>query len=407
MARLDADFLVRPLDTVWFRGPRPFVAGEDSADPGLFPPTPWTFQGLVRTRLLLAALPGDLDRVDRRTIAELVGPPDRFPEGWRLEGPFPAGETAAGELGPWLPAPRFLLAAEGGGEPLQARPAPARPEGILSDLAPEQLLLGDPRRAKAPIGGWICAANLHWALTGEGSWNHQGHHPALPPFVAPEERPGVRIERDRATAVDHMLYVGTHHRFERGAGLLGRLRASTDPRIPADALSRGWGQAGRKGRLVEVRGPVTVDAPWSTLRGGAHLRLAPDRVPEPLRAWVVLLTPAFCRGDEPPFAVPRGAAQVRVVGHLASAGDDVGGFDRVAGDGRPLRAAWAAGGSWLVEITGGDGGDRLAAACALQGLSPHVPDALEAMGFGQRLVGLFDPETHLPTSGGSDADGDP
>ena len=99
MGRHSEDFLVRPLDTVWFRGPRPFVAGEDSSDPGLFPPTPWTFQGLVRTHLLLAALPGDLDLADRRTIIELVGPPDRLPEGWRLEGPFPAkaGEGVSAE----------------------------------------------------------------------------------------------------------------------------------------------------------------------------------------------------------------------------------------------------------------------------------------------------------------------
>ena len=200
MDRHDADFLVRPLDTVWFRGPRPFVAGEDSSDPGLFPPTPWTFQGLVRTRLLLTALDGDLDRADRRTIAELVGPPDRLPEGWRLDGPFPAAERGDGALEPWLPAPRFLLRAEAGGDPARARPAPElRPAGILSGLAAERVLVGSPRHGGRPIGGWVSAGNLRWALTGEGAWDRQGHRRDLPPVVTAEVRTGVRIERGSAT----------------------------------------------------------------------------------------------------------------------------------------------------------------------------------------------------------------
>ncbi|MDN5862973.1 MAG: type III-B CRISPR module-associated protein Cmr3, partial [Salinisphaera sp.] len=105
------DFLVRPLDTVWYRGPGPFSAGEDSFDPGLFPPTPYTFQGLIRTRLLLASLPGDLGHANLAEIEKRVGPPDQLPDGWRVEGPFPACERADGYVEPWFPAPRFLLRA--------------------------------------------------------------------------------------------------------------------------------------------------------------------------------------------------------------------------------------------------------------------------------------------------------
>lgn len=400
MGRHSDDFLVRPLDTVWFRGPRPFVAGEDSSDPGLFPPTPRTFQGLVRTRLLLAALPGDLDLADRGTITELVGPPDRLPEGWRLEGPFPAQDGESGHSEPWFPAPAFLLRRDGL-EPARARPAPTLE--IMSDLPGEKVLLGNPKQASAVVDGWISVSNLWWAVTGEGKWDADGHRRDLPPFVEPEERPGVRIERDTATAMDHMLYAGTHYRFAPGSGLLGRLTAMSDSRVPDDALFRGWGQTGRKSRLVELRGPIAADSRWSRLRGGEHLRLDPAAVPGPLLAWVTLLTPALMAQDGAlPFSAARGGVRVQVVGRLAGAGPDIGGFDRAAGSGRPVRSTWAAGSSWLVRIAGGSADERLAAARELQGLAPHAPDAFESMGFGQRVVGLLDPETYLPIRGGAD-----
>jgi hypothetical protein len=395
------DFLVRPLDTVWFRGPQPFVAGEDSVDLGTFPPNPRSFQGLVRSRLLLAALPGDLDAVDRTVIGDLVGPPDRLPAGWRLEGPFPASAGANARVEPWFVTPSFLLDGRGRGEPVRARPAPDL--ATLTDLAPGRVLLGQPRFETERLHGWITGANLRWALTGAGAWDLRGYRPDLPPFVAVEIRPGIRIERDTRTAADHMLYVATHHRFRPGSGLLGRLTAESERRIPDGALVRGWGQVGRMGRLVEFEGPVEVERHWSLLRSGGHLR--PSRgsegIPDPVLAWVVLLTLAVAEDGDPPFEFPQSAVRVRVIGSLANAGPDLGGFDRAAGGGRPVRATWAAGSAWLMELSGGSENARLDAARALQGLEPHASSPQEQMGLAQRVVGLFHPETLLPIDGGS------
>ena len=48
------EWRLRPLDTLFFRGPLPFTAGESVFLHSEFPPSPQTIQGMVRTALLEA-----------------------------------------------------------------------------------------------------------------------------------------------------------------------------------------------------------------------------------------------------------------------------------------------------------------------------------------------------------------
>lgn len=393
MARFDGHFLVDPLDTVWLRGGKPFLAGEDSADFMQFPPSPWTWQGLVRTRLLRAALSGDLDAADPRQVRLLIGEPDALPSGWQLRGPFPARPGAQG-LEPWVPRPALLVESSEG--PVALGPMPeAATVGLLTSDWPGSGRWPRVRNIldKQPKTGWISASNLAWALTGRGTWDKSGStSEELPPFVSREPRPGVQIDDNTATASDHMLYVAEHLRFAPGCGLLGGFSGTVD--APADALRTGAGFIGRKSRLVSFQDPGSVSPVWEALLRGDHTRPSTP-VPDPLGVWVVLLTPAEV-GEAPiPFALPT-SVNISLELSLARAGQPVGGFDRVGGGGRPVRGTIAAGSAWLFRVHGGSSEDRLLAARALQGLHPHTPTDLERLGFGQRLAALCDLDTWRP-----------
>jgi len=43
---------IRPIDVWLFRDGKPFTAGEDHAAETLFPPSPFTLQGAIRTKVL-------------------------------------------------------------------------------------------------------------------------------------------------------------------------------------------------------------------------------------------------------------------------------------------------------------------------------------------------------------------
>lgn len=423
-----------PIDTIWHRGGKPFDAGRDSLDTGRFPPTPWTFQGMIRTRLLQHALGDSLDGTAPKHIAQLVGPPDSLPEGWQIHGPFPArAEGREGAVEPWVQAPIFLWlpsreerSSEDFFQPKRAFPATdvavldrihrqeptegsdvtESPERVLTCDAPS-LLPFVPRTEHEPLDGWISARNLAWALAGRGTWDHEGWvEGSLPHFVKGELRHGVAMDPETGTAADHMLYAGRHHRFDPGACLFGSL--SMDARsagVSLGAFQRGMGVTGRKSRPFTWSVPRRVDQAWVDLCAGNHLAPSLD-VPDPVDVWVTLLTPALVTEAEPPQALPfalpeSGSVRITPVLALARRGEPIGGF-QVGRGGRPVRSTWAAGSAWRFRLTGGTPGDRVGAARLLQGLPPHPPTRMEQFGFGQRLAGLFGEDKPAPfTNGGT------
>lgn len=414
---MSAEFYAVPDDTLWLRSGTPFVAGESDRSGVLFPPTPWTWQGMVRSRLLVAGLGDALATTSRDEIARRVGPPDRLPEGWRLRGPLPAQErtidSGTPRLEPWVPWPSFLSAPRGGGAraPRRSRSPGAKPDGLVDFSRPaggselQVLAFGEGDKAGA---GWISASNLLWALLGRGTWERDAARPAdksrtgagvLPDFIAEEARPGVAVTRDTGRAAEHMLYTAVHHRFAPGSGLWGALEGASPDDVRA--LRDGPAYLGRRDRTIRL-GHLPTVAGWDALLDGRHLD-GLERTPGPIHLRVVLLTPAVVEPDQPaPFALPPGAT---LRGVQASAGPAIGGFDRVGHGGRPVRGTWAGGSSFWVEIAAappsGDPGDRAWIASRGRilrhlGGQPDHPSELERFGFGARVAAAFDPETGLP-----------
>jgi hypothetical protein len=347
-------FLVEPLEPLCFGSPKSFAAGEAHRLSSGFPPSPRTFQGLVRSQLLREAEPPlDLDDWSREAKderASLVGGADALPPGWQLEGPLPARLRTLGEdddpqvTEPWGPAPRFLLRHSRG--IAHARRLVSTHPG-LGDLDPGWPLLGRPDLTDTePLGGWLGPQGLLLALAGESDgacWQDE-FHGRLPPFVRGEHQPGLAIDRagpTQGTARHGLLYFLGAHRFARDSGLLGGLQALLPSPLRRSALEAAGGTAGRKGRLVRFRAVEQFHPVWDYLIEGAHL---PDRVAEGGLFWLTTLTPVF-------LDVPAGSA-------------------------------------WLIQVSGGDPERRRKRLLALHDAHPLGPREEAVLGFGYTLVGL-------------------
>lgn len=399
-------FLADPLDVVWLRGGRPFSSGDGSQDRGLFPPTPWTWQGMIRTAMLDRALGERLRGTPQAEVEALIGPPSRLPEGWRLLGPLPAcpvaGEALDGTVEPWVRWP-LLLSEVDREVPQRAR---LMPTADWIGPAPERLY-GFRAGAKAASGGWISARNLAWALWGIGEWRVDGRTRQtkraqggrdLPPFVHEEPRTGLVIDRQTGTAADHLLYTAVHHRFAPGAGLWGGVVGAG---TLAHGLTGGAAALGHRLRSVTLA-PAALPTEAELLLSGAEW---PDQaLSGELFARAVLLSPAPIPEASPleseqgvpacPFNCPPG---VQVVGGQARRGPDIGGFDRIGkGGGRPSRRMWAAGSWWALRLSEAAPKVQRERLALLAATDPTHCTVDEQLGFGQRAVGLFDPQTGDP-----------
>jgi CRISPR-associated protein Cmr3 len=404
---INQHFLVEPLESVNFGPPRSLSAGEAHFIRSQFPPSPLTFQGMVRTQLLRGANPAlDLESGESRSVIEqLVGYSSELPSEWQLHGPFPTlweklddklsnlNEPFAETLiaRPWIPTPRYLLHA--GASTEHAREIQS-PHPGLSDLGQDTPLFGLPEYGEAkPRGGWIGPTNLRYAFAGSARhcWDQNQWAKQMPPFVKSEFQPGLAIDHSSSSAQHGMLYFSQALRFKRGSGLLGCLQASLDHRLDARCLTSGVGQAGRKGRLVEFRPVEKLDPNWEYIIQGKHL---PELVKDDERFWLVMLTPVrISNPRDPSLRTSFQDIQVEFIAALTGRAFSIGGFQIVGGSPRPNCLYLPAGSAWLIQLRGGNLESRASALRALHNNHPLGPANEAAMGFGHTLIGLVPTQT--------------
>ncbi len=468
------DIFVRPLEPLFFGPPRTTRAGEDHGDASAFPPTPKTFQGLIRTQLLYRVEPAlDLDshsRHARAQCARLVGTGDRLPEGWQIKGPVAARIMRAEgteRLQPWAPTPRFLSRvpcpkpsndkhssqAEPSCEPVQRAAPPDEPfpsDPLFPEFVPSQQpamddrhpqpgtlrwLLGNPRvRDAVPLDGWLNAAGLYWALSAGRQHRHDlyptnnsgfawhQHAPGLlPPFVRHQLQPGIKLERPgpRAStrhndervglAEDAMIYTNRAIRMDCASGFWGALsidahsKTPQDPgRIPEDVLQNGLGHTGRKSRLVAFESCPPLDPGWRALLDGEHLQHC-DYAPGQC-FWMYALTPvamdekhglplgggvALRWPHDMPHAIAA-AIKIKAIAAFNGAPRTLGGWDMAAGGSqwRANQSYAPAGSAWLIELAGGQPGQRRQALARLNNSHALGCPRDATFGFGHLLVGI-------------------
>jgi CRISPR-associated protein Cmr3 len=402
---LAISFLVRPEDPLHFGLPASTPAGEVHHGPTLFPPPFSAWQGLLRTRLLIASSfaheLGDRSAQARQARERVIGTPEALPFGWQIDGPWPVTvESTKWGLRSeaWFPVPRFLFThAEDRyalGRVLEGPSA----AGLSSDLNHLELLpVGVPELGRAqPAEGWVSAAVMDKLL--RGTWHpnrrlsNEVHHP-FPPCVEEERRAGLAVDSKTAAAREGLLYFRKQLRFSPKGGLAGGLEVSSWPsEVDPEALTTGMGRLGAGAGTVSFSMLPKQTSEWGSIINGEHL---PERLEAGERAWLLLATPAALGGNpivpvlpSPPFEEVTIRVRAALLGKaLVLGGLSIRGRGRV--EPRPNRPYVPAGSAWLIQIEGGTAEQRAMTLRSLHNRCTLGREEERPFGTGRTFVGLY------------------
>jgi CRISPR-associated protein Cmr3 len=382
---------IEPLDVMFFRDGKPFVAGETHLAQSLFPPTPLTFQGAIRSAILAASSVGvdRFQRAQRRAqdpeatlLVEEIGDGTSFGR-LRLRGPFvasvPEGIGAPIMAEEWYSCPADVLTQRGNSEGGLIRLRPVEQSLCVSDLSNTLWPLWAFTRARVEAAhGLISKGELTRYLMGEV--------PQVIPqsqVATREERLGIALSTGNKVAEEGQLYTYEVYRFNAPDGrrfgfmldvegttrlpargmlaLGGERRAATFEQIPSQPWTAGQGIS------------QAIDA---TRRFLLYLTTPAIFIREPL--WL----PDFIDFDSLMGRLDGVTLRVRAV--AAARPVPIGGWDLAANQPRAMRPAVPAGSVYWCEALDGTGQD------VMQTFHGRCLSSMFAeIGFGQTFVGRW------------------
>ena len=389
-----------PLDTLFFREPRPFTAGEGSDAWSLFPPSPLTMQGMIRSKLLSDHCgPWKENWTDSAAAVErVVGRPGGLPGTLALRGPWLVRN------GQWLlPAPLDLIV-----KPLADAVASENEAREAAALTPEPLERGRTtshpgklRPLQPPaswkefkgVNGWLTwDAYREYLIQGRVSLTPKENW--WPPDLLWQEelRPGIGMDYARNRVEGGMLYFARHIRLcpevalgLEVSGLDGLPRQWTPPALAP------LGGEGRAVRLESCSPPPWHSPPEEVLSGTTSSG----------RFKLVLTQPAWFRKAWHPDWMNKATGDCtcngvafRWVAARIERAVKIGGWDLAKGRPKPLRAFVPAGTVFYFE----NQQDATAVCnmfwnrCVSQNPTDSGGQPLEAfdrIGFGHALVGTW------------------
>jgi len=308
---------IEPSDVWLFRNARPFAAGEQGRAVSVFPPTPRTIQGVIRSaRLAQSGEPFDFRHWSTALQAE-IGQPDNF-GALHLRGPLVARREGQ-DIHPFFPLPLDITRLYGAWRILVPQPA----QRFETNWHPALLPLlptneGEPDKFDS---GWLSEAALMAYLSNDELGLEIRDSAEL--FVL-EPRFGVQINSGPKRPHEGMLFQVEFVRVKEDVGLL--VEGSGVTLTTAGLLQLG-GEA-RAGRYVTV--PRGLDLPRSgRLKDGSGL----------LPFKLYLATPAiFTNGWLPGWLDPATLAgqhngmSVQLVAAAVGKPQPIGGRDIARGD---------------------------------------------------------------------------
>ncbi|MFH1117077.1 MAG: type III-B CRISPR module-associated Cmr3 family protein [Pseudomonadota bacterium] len=237
---------IDPLDTLFFRGSEPMIAGESHEVRSIFPPMPSTVVGAIRTAILRqrGIEPTGLAGQDREMSGEFtfLGTPGK--SGFDVLGPLLEVEVNRGETDRLVPAPAHWFAdlSEAGTKPagnFEVRVSVA--DELPSDLKASLGLCGsvaNPIWTAAPTrpnlkslsGSWVNLSALQCGCSSAFRVNLgkdlDALVPSSPALVRPESlysseiRVGIALEAETRRVRQGRLYSAAHVRLRHGVRMV-------------------------------------------------------------------------------------------------------------------------------------------------------------------------------------------
>ncbi len=332
------ELLIKPVDVWLFRDGRPFSAGEDHDAATIFPPTPFTLQGAIRTKVLVdkgvdftqfTSPDPDVGYGDNFGKLRLIGPMHarKRQDKWERLIPMPADVVKIGD--------DFTLL-----KPLQQLSFKTKqlsfktnlPEGF--HLSEGLYLLWAKGERIGEAKGWLPESEWARYLQGEAPKQVVNNDS----LFALESRFGIAIDRSKRTTQTQMLYRATFVRLKDDAALWAKVEGVA---IKEQGFLR-FGGEGRSAvyEAVEPLPSFTSYMPKLEKQSGV------------VRFKVVLISPAWFSGGWQPkdgnwcriFN-----ANVRLVALAIPRAQKFGGFDMARGEPKPIRNFVPAGSVYFFE----------------------------------------------------------
>jgi len=416
---------IKPLDVLMFRDSKPFTGGESHRAKSLFPPSPSTFYGAIRAKILIDVLSrkNDLgfkdyyrrfeDRNDpdlKELIEEIGAPKYRDKNGkkyderegrLRIKGPFLAKEDKQ-SLQVYLPSPSDMLGKRGkDGKEERYRGIILNPMNP-AELTPRVLTdFGDPWKKRRFLPLWSSESGGEsiepgkWMIEMGSLVNYLlGRKPRLTKtddLHDKEQRAGIKLVYERRTVETGMLYIAEFIRLKEGVGFVVEVEG-TD-RFPRS----GFLSLGGERRAASYD---SIDDPLQGLCGNSFKDRLKERISKGGRFKLYLATPAIFRTEgrsDPEFGwLPDfvdgeklkgelNSLRFRLISATVGKAIGIGGWDLAQNRPKPMRKAVPAGSVYHFELEEGEV-DKLIETFHLRCISCEG----KGMGLGLTLVGTWE-----------------
>lgn len=366
---------IEPLDVLIFRDGRPFTAGEQHVARSLFPPSPLTFYGSIRSKILSEHYVGlgpfkNNSSQWPRNVMEEIGT-STSPGKLSLTGPF-LGKKRQELMVECFPIPMDIVKGKSSQQLYQTRPT--EKIKIFSDLESE-LLLSWARTSKPvdEVKGFIEGKELKKYLNGE----KLDSYVPLKDVVGDEfeRRVGIKLSKTTRTTETGLFYTAEYIRLKEGWGFT--LDVHNSKLLPKEGILKigGEGKAAYYSSVKERDWTVDVS----------------DKIADTKKFKLYLASPAiFEKGWLPSFLnqslVGQSSKYLKFKLVAACIGKywSVRGFDLANNRPRPMMRAVPPGSVYYFELLEGD--DReVVETFNFKSISNEFREA----GFGTTLVGCW------------------
>jgi CRISPR-associated protein Cmr3 len=367
--------VIEPLDILFFRDGRPFNQGEDHFAEGYFPPTPRTFQGIIRSKVLSEY---GIDFSDRSAV---LSANDTLMANLDLVGPYPALREASG-WEPLFPTPSDWWKDQGSDRiEFHFCLEPGLKNPMRGDLGDERAFPTFPDEFKdrkgGPVSGWATAEGLRFYL--KGSPTDGSKVKSQSDLWTIEHRTGIGRDRKRAISKEGELYTFGAVRLKEGRGLWANINGLE--RSFAEKSLIGLGGEGRAGRCLVLTEEKVLFPVDESVR---------ETIDESGRFKLILLQPAkFIQGWLPDGINPDtwhgqlGGLEAELVSACVGKPMKIGGWDMLEKRSKPMSRYVPPGSVYYFRVEKGNGHTVLANLHNKK-VGVETPD-----GFGHAVVGSW------------------